>query len=78
MFTNNIGASSDLDATRNRTIPKVKQTPDMFTIERRYSVVVSTSAWHVGGRSSDQACYVRLKPWLSTLETMYLLWRMVA
>ena len=58
MFTNSIGTSSDLDVTRNRTIPKVTQTPDMFTIERRCSVVVSTSAWHVGVQFSDQ-------PWLS-------------
>ena len=25
-------------------------------------------------RSSDQACFIRLKTWLSTLETVYLLW----
>ena len=46
---------------------------NVIQFERRGSVVVSTSAWHVGGPSSmpghDRHGIVGVKTWLSTLGT---------
>ena len=43
-------------------------------IERRGSVVVSTSAWHEAGRGSPPGpgTLLGVNTWLSTLETVYI------